>query len=95
MRHVHTVHDVQLLHPSGLLAPHAGSVSVAQKIYTMLLRTLMGSPDVVHFPSAFLRGLHERNGFHLHVQGRNDRDLVTGTSGTDQRCRNPIRDGKV
>ncbi len=71
LRHVHTVHDVQLLHPSGLL-PHItggirrgdfSSAKAAQSVYVRIMRTLMGSPDTVIFPSAFLRSLHDRHGF--------------------------------
>lgn len=66
VRHVHTVHDVQLLHPSGLL-PQSGRSSAAarfpQAVYVACMRRLFGSPDTVIFPSEFLRGLHARAGF--------------------------------
>lgn len=66
LRHVHTVHDVQLLHPSGLL-PAAGRPSfptrAAMAVYVALTRRLMGSPAVVLFPSRFLADLHARSGF--------------------------------
>lgn len=62
LRHVHTVHDVQLLHPSGLLAT-ADRLSLAQRVYVGLMRRLMGSPNVVFFPSQFLADLHDRFGF--------------------------------
>ncbi|HTM68942.1 MAG TPA: glycosyltransferase [Candidatus Binatia bacterium] len=64
--HVHTVHDVQLLHPSGLLPPSgrvAGPARVPQAAYAALMRRMMGSPDVVFFPSEFLRDAHARAGF--------------------------------
>jgi len=61
IRHVHTVHDVQLLHPSGLL-PN-GVLSPLARAYAFLMRVLLGSPDVVIFPSVFLRALHEAHGF--------------------------------
>lgn len=65
-RHVHTVHDVQLLHPSGLL-PQSGRSSAAarlpQAVYVACMRRLLGSPETVIFPSEFLRGLHARAGF--------------------------------
>lgn len=67
VRHIHTVHDVQLLHPSGLLAatadPAAVRLTPLASIYVRLMRRLLGSPDVVIFPSKFLRDLHERFGF--------------------------------
>jgi glycosyltransferase involved in cell wall biosynthesis len=69
--HVHTLHDVQLLHPSGLI-PEAGArqprrlmpaASALRSGYIRLMRRMLGSPDQVLFPSAFLRTLHERHGF--------------------------------
>lgn len=62
VHHVHTVHDVQLLHPSGLLVA-ADRLSPAQRVYVGLIRRLMGSPNVVFFPSQFLADLHDRFGF--------------------------------
>ena len=66
VRHVHTVHDVQLLHPSGLLSPN-GRVGAAERIpqavYIALMRSLFGSPETVIFPSEFLRDEHVRRGF--------------------------------
>jgi glycosyltransferase involved in cell wall biosynthesis len=66
IRHVHTVHDVQLLHPSGLLASSGDRpwyALVPQAAYVAWMRALMGSPDTVIFPSHFLRALHDRAGF--------------------------------
>lgn len=66
LRHVHTVHDVQLLHPSGLL-PAVGRppflTRVAMAVYVTLTRRLMGSPAVVLFPSRFLADQHAKRGF--------------------------------
>lgn len=66
LRHVHTVHDIQLLHPSGLL-PATGNPPLLSRLamvpYVALTRRLMESPDVVIFPSKYLRELHERRGF--------------------------------
>jgi len=66
IRHVHTVHDVQLLHPSGLLPARGRSLwwsRLAQLVYVIKMRWLMGSPEVVFFPSEFLLDLHVKNGF--------------------------------
>ncbi len=60
IRHVHTVHDVQLLHPSGLMSPAAAAhPSPAARIYERLMAALMGSPAVVFYPSDFLCSLHQ------------------------------------
>lgn len=63
IRFVHTVHDVQLLHPSGLV-PHCWHPRLPHELaYVALMRWRMGSPDTVIFPSEFLRREHERYGF--------------------------------
>lgn len=73
-RHVHTLHDVQLLHPSGLIGLPAGQAGVgtehpplptrlARKAYVLLMRTVFGSPDVVISPSRFLADKHTHAGF--------------------------------
>ncbi len=71
LRHVHTVHDVQLVHPSGLLLQIKGGTGhegfpfakLMQAAYVRIMRSLMGSPDTVIFPSAFLLSFHDRLGF--------------------------------
>lgn len=57
IRHIHTVHDMQLLHPSGLLK------TKPLPIYTWLCRKLFGSPAVVIFPSEYIKGVYEKYGF--------------------------------
>jgi len=65
IKHIHILHDIQLLHPSGLMfwgqekllnSPHA-------KIYQALMRRLLGSPIVVISPSKWLLAEHEKRGF--------------------------------
>jgi Glycosyltransferase len=65
IKHIHILHDIQLLHPSGLMfwgqekllnSPHA-------KIYQALMRWLLGSPAVVISPSQWLLTEHEKRGF--------------------------------
>jgi glycosyltransferase involved in cell wall biosynthesis len=64
LRHVHTVHDVQLLHPSGLITPEAAArPGLEVNVYIAIMRRLMGSPAEVLFPSENLMRLHERHGF--------------------------------
>ncbi len=66
VRHVHTVHDVQLVHPSGLIPP-AGNFSPfvrpAVAAYAALMRRRIGSPDAVIFPSEFIKDFYGRYGF--------------------------------
>jgi len=63
LRHVHTVHDVQLLHPSGLLPNDWRPRWPHEYAYLFLMRRLMGSPAVVIFPSEFAKRRHEQLGF--------------------------------
>lgn len=67
LKHIHTVHDVQLVEPSGMLlkakehsfrynGPHT-------KIYTSIMKRLMGSPEVVISPSLFLKEFYNSRGF--------------------------------
>jgi len=65
IRHEHYLHDIQLLHPSGLLIfgkekiIHCG----AAKIYQFFTRHFFGSPDKVISPSNWLLEQHKNNGF--------------------------------
>ncbi len=58
IRHVHTVHDVQLVEPSGIILKQQENTfrykGFPTKLYVWIMRTLMGSPDVVISPSKFL-----------------------------------------
>ncbi|MBU0625032.1 glycosyltransferase [Patescibacteria group bacterium] len=66
LRHVHTVHDVQLIHPSGLLSADWRLRQLHEWIYLRLMRFMMGSPAVVIFPSEFALKLHNQFGFFSH-----------------------------
>ena len=67
VRHLHHVHDVQLVEPSGIiLKQHEQSFRYTgwpTKIYTVIVRKLMGSPDVVISPSKFLLNFYQKRGF--------------------------------
>ncbi len=67
IRHVHTIHDVQLVEPSGMIlktkensfryrGPHIW-------LYSVITKRLFGSPDVVISPSIFLREFYQSRGF--------------------------------
>jgi len=69
IHHVHTVHDVQLLDPSGLLpAEREFQPAWHQKMYIAVMHMMMGSPNVVIFPSDFHMRLHKRLGFFIKSQ---------------------------
>ena len=67
IRHIHTVHDVQLVEPSGIiLKQHEKSrryTGFPTRIYTSIMRTLFGSPQVVISPSQFLLQFYEERKF--------------------------------
>lgn len=65
--HVHTLHDVQLLHPSGLIGVGEEHppllVRLARTAYAAVMRIVVGSPTVVISPSRFLADKHVHAGF--------------------------------
>ncbi len=64
IKHIHTVHDMQLLHPSGLLDDKsAKQSSLAVVVYRWFCRSLFGSPDAVVFPSRYIEGVYSSFGF--------------------------------
>lgn len=67
LRHVHTVHDVQLVEPSGIIRKTRERswryTGLHVVLYSALLRSLMGSPHVVISPSQFLLNFYESRGF--------------------------------
>ncbi len=67
IRHVHTVHDVQLVEPSGIILKQLDQ-SARYKglhvwLYTAVMKRLMGSPQVVISPSQFLLDFYVARGF--------------------------------
>ncbi len=69
MRHVHTVHDVQLVEPSGIILKteeHSWRYTgFPTRIYTWIMKKLMGSPDVMISPSQFLLDFYRERGFFI------------------------------
>lgn len=67
LRHVHTLHDVQLAVPSGLIIKGQeqafGVGDPLSKFFAGAVRSLFGSPDVVLSPSRFLLRFYEERGF--------------------------------
>lgn len=66
-RHVHTVHDVQLVEPSGVILKLQERSWRYTKfpftIYAWVMRRLIGSPDIVISPSQFLLDFYTTRGF--------------------------------
>lgn len=67
IRHVHTVHDVQFVEPSGIILKRkemsARYTGFPTRIYSSIMKRLMGSPDVVISPSQFLLDFYVGRGF--------------------------------
>lgn len=84
IRHVHTVHDVQLVEPSGIILKREENTfrykGFPTYVYVWMMRTLMGSPDVVISPSQFLLNFYREWKFFpdsKFVQLRNPMTFVT------------------
>ena len=67
LRHLHTIHDVQLVEPSGIILKtkektwcYKGFFII---VYMFLMKKLIGSPDVVISPSQFLLDFYISRGF--------------------------------
>jgi glycosyltransferase involved in cell wall biosynthesis len=67
IRHIHTVHDVQLVEPSGIIRKIEERsfryTGLHIMVYSALLRFLVGSPHVVISPSQFLLNFYESRRF--------------------------------
>jgi len=65
IRHEHFLHDIQLLHPSGLMIWGAEKKidGFAARAYQALTRSLFASPDRVSSPSRWLLDMHTSRGF--------------------------------
>ena len=65
IRHIHTLHDIQLIHPSGLMYYGREKIinGMFSKLYQLLSKLLFGSPDVVVSPSKWLMEIHTSRGF--------------------------------
>ena len=67
IRHIHTLHDIQLSSPSGLIVlgqEKAWQHRFFRAIgYVKIMRSLMGSPEIVISPSKFLLDFYSRDKF--------------------------------
>lgn len=66
IRHVHRIFDMQLIHPSGLYNEKDGMPMVEKILspaYRYFCKKLFGSPEVLIFPSAYIRGIYDRFDF--------------------------------
>jgi len=65
IKHQHFLHDIQLLHPSGLIIFGQEKLvnSLAAKIYQATTRFFIGSPELIISPSHWLLEEHRQRGF--------------------------------
>lgn len=67
LRHIHTLHDVQLAVPSGLIIKGGESAfgvdDPLSRTFAASVRGMFGSPDLVISPSKFLLRFYEQRGF--------------------------------
>ncbi len=72
IRHVHTLHDVQLVAPSGLILKGKergfGVTDPISRMFASFARTSFASPDIVISPSRFLMRFHLERGFFPNAQ---------------------------
>ncbi|MFA6416981.1 MAG: glycosyltransferase [Patescibacteria group bacterium] len=65
IEHHHFLHDIQLLHPSGLIIYGNENIvnSLSAKLYQKITRLFLGSPDLIISPSRWLLEEHLKRGF--------------------------------
>ncbi|MBI4713968.1 glycosyltransferase [Candidatus Uhrbacteria bacterium] len=64
IRHIHTIHDVQLSIPSGVLIyGNEKRESLMRRLYERATKRAIGSPDIVISPSEFLSHFYRLRGF--------------------------------
>ncbi len=71
IQHIHTVHDVQLVEPSAMILKEKEHswryTGLPTKLYSAVMRWLMGSPHVVISPSQFLLDFYRSRDFFAHA----------------------------
>lgn len=66
LRHIHTMHDVQLVAPSGVVMvgqDHTRAFRITARFFSFFHKRFFGSPHVVVFPSRFLKAFYDRWNF--------------------------------
>ncbi len=81
LRHIHTVHDVQLVEPSAMIMKRDDNSwryrSVFTQVYMAVMKLLLGRPEVVISPSQFLLDFYQSRGFFRSSQTTLLRNPVT------------------
>ena len=82
--HIHTLHDIQLLHPSGLMyvGEEQAINGIFARLYQWVNKKLFANVDVVISPSQWLLDLHVQHGFFAGAKRAVVRNPAAGESGT-------------
>jgi glycosyltransferase involved in cell wall biosynthesis len=90
IKNIHILHDIQLLHPSGLIFWGKEKIlnSPQAKIYQAIIRALFGSPTVIISPSKWLLDEHEKRGLFKNSKKIILPNFFYGTAGEEQGIRN-------
>jgi glycosyltransferase involved in cell wall biosynthesis len=63
LKNIHTLHDVQLVIPSGLIFYGQEQEGLLSKIYTKISKKLFNNPEVIVSPSKWLLDFYHKRGF--------------------------------
>ena len=63
IKHIHSLHDVQLVQPSGVLPWNHEKDSLAQKVYIWIMKRRFGRPDEIVSLSEFLKCFYQKRKF--------------------------------
>ncbi len=92
--HVHTIHDVQLVEPSGIILKSRENSwryrGLPTRLYTSIMKQLFASPNVVISPSQFLLQFYEDRGFFSKSKRVVMRNPVTLTPCLEKKKKNDI-----
>lgn len=98
VRHIHTLHDVQLSIPSGLMLygqeTRWVNTGFLRRWYERLAKYVIGSPDIVVSPSHFLLNFYRNRGFFSETSVAvlpNPAPKISQKAQTDQMFSGPVR----
>ena len=67
-KHIHVLHDIQLVEPSGVLMWNHEKDNLLQKIYSWLMKKRMGKPNIIITHSEFLSNFYQTRNFFLNSE---------------------------
>ncbi|MCF6276662.1 MAG: glycosyltransferase [Candidatus Magasanikbacteria bacterium] len=88
IEHIHTLHDVQLVEPSGILKWNHKKDLIHQKIYSFFVKKKIGSPNFVFYPSEFIKNFYKSRGFFEESLWRKTNNEFRKTSNLKKKVKN-------